>query len=117
MFPSHLVHHARHAFNYHTRPVFVNTPPAATDDPSTGAMQTTTTDTEGTATASPTSAATDAGRSNAVVLYPTGQPTINNIDAVEVTYDTIWENANLTLFCGIDEGENKWALANIPLRT
>lgn len=41
---------------------------------------------------------------------------MNNIDTVQVTYDTIWEHANLTLFCGIDEAENKWALANIPLR-
>ena len=112
MFPRDLVHHARHAFNYHTRPAFANTETSTGTDDSTTTMHTST---GSESTASPTSTVTDADNPHAVVLYPTGQPTINNIDTVEVTYDTIWGNANLTLFCGIDAAANEWALAEIKL--
>ncbi len=112
MFPRDLVHHARHAFNYRTRPGLANTEATTVTDDSSTAMHTST-DSE--STASPTSTVTDADNPRAVVLYPTGQPTINNIDTVEVTYDTIWGNAKFTLFCAIDEGANEWALAEIKL--
>ncbi|KAI1610506.1 hypothetical protein EDD36DRAFT_327560 [Exophiala viscosa] len=62
-----------------------------------------------------TTTITAADQPQAVLLYPTGQPTINNIDDVQVTYDTVWENANLTLFCGINENRNEWTVAKIRL--
>ncbi|KIW47017.1 uncharacterized protein PV06_02631 [Exophiala oligosperma] len=125
MFPSQnlVIHHARHAaaFNHPTRPTaFVEAPPPPPESSAlaTDAMQTTATTVPATAaTSDPTNAGASAAGDDypAIILYPTGQPTMNNIDTVQVTYDTIWENANLTLFCGVDEAENKWALANIPL--
>ncbi|KAJ9503037.1 hypothetical protein H2202_001189 [Exophiala xenobiotica] len=73
------------------------------------------TSTDSASTPSPTSTVTAADIPHAVVLYPTGQPTINNIDTVVVAYDTVWTSANLTLFCGIDAAANEWALAEIKL--
>jgi hypothetical protein len=115
MFPRDLVHHARHAFNYHTRPAFANTETTTVTDDPTAATTAMHTSTDSASTPSPTSTVTAADSPHAVVLYPTGQPTINNIDTVVVVYDTVWTNANLTLFCGIDAEANEWALAEIKL--
>ncbi|KEF52381.1 uncharacterized protein A1O9_11622 [Exophiala aquamarina CBS 119918] len=62
------------------------------------------------------SATTDAGSddAHAVFLYPTGEPTVNNIDTVQVSYDTIWQHANLTLYCEVDN-EDTWAMATINM--
>jgi hypothetical protein len=115
MFPRDLVHHARHAFNYHTRPAFANTETITVTDDPTAATTAMHTSTDSASTPSLTSTVTAADKPHAVVLYPTGQPTINNIDTVVVAYDTVWTNANLTLLCGIDAEANEWALAEIKL--
>ncbi|KIX03457.1 uncharacterized protein Z518_07009 [Rhinocladiella mackenziei CBS 650.93] len=71
----------------------------------------TTEETTSSTSSSTTEAPTDGP--HATFLYPTGLATINNIDTVQVTYDTVWKNANLTLLCGINEESNEWAMATM----
>lgn len=77
---------------------------------------TTTNEDSSTATTAPSSSDADSDSPHAVFLYPTGVPTVNNIDTVEVSYDTIWEHANLTLYCETDGPSDTWAVANINMR-
>ena len=61
----------------------------------------------------PTAASTDGA--HAIFLYPTGSPTINVIDTIEVTYDTVWTTTNLTLMCEIDPVGNVWSTTELDL--
>ena len=49
-------------------------------------------------------------------LYPTNNPTINNIDTLDVTYVTPWSGANLTVFCLVNSAQNTYSFyqANNP---
>jgi len=95
-----LLHHARHAADYRPNHMYPNAVM-----PSTAPSM----ETDSATTASPSDAP------HAVFLYPTGEPTVNNIDTVQVSYETIWEHANLTLFCESDN-EDTWAMAAINMR-
>lgn len=101
-----LPHHARHAIDIRAdrRPIDSMRPnpmmPPNSAEPSM-------------TTASSTTAA-DSDNPHAVFLYPTGQPTVNNIDTVQVSYDTTWQHANLTLYCETDD-EGTWATAAINM--
>lgn len=46
-------------------------------------------------------------------LYPTELLTFNNIDVVQVSYQSIWNNVNLQVFCAIDRDSSEFALAKI----
>jgi hypothetical protein len=101
-----LPHHARHAIDIRTNRGPINSmyPPAMMPETSADPAMTTASPTTGTASDNP----------HATFLYPTGQPTVNNIDTVQVSYDTIWQHANLTLYCEAD-GEDTWAMAAINM--
>lgn len=79
-----------------------NIPPSTTTDPSM--------------TTTPPSSDGASENTHAVLLYPTGAPTVNNIDTIRVSYDTIWEHANLTLYCETDDESDRWAMATINMR-
>ena len=61
----------------------------------------------------PTEAAVDG--QHAIFLYPSGAPVINNIDTIQVTYDTIWPAANLTLTCEIEPRRRLFSTATYDL--
>lgn len=108
MFAGDSVHHARHAFDFHGPPAFampVVPPAVAVPPPST---------TPSVAAASEPTSSTAA--TDAVLLYPTGQPTINCIDNVQVAYNSAWENANLTISCETDQELQEWSMAEFGLR-
>lgn len=52
---------------------------------------------------------------HAVFLYPSGLPVINIIDTIQVTYDTIWPAANLTLMCEVEPEKRVWSTAAFDL--
>lgn len=64
-----------------------------------------------TSSASATEVATDVP--HAAFLYPAALLTVNNIDVVQVTYETVWKSVNLTVFCEINEEASEFALAKI----
>jgi len=53
----------------------------------------------------------------ATILYPPSSTTLifNNIDTVEVTYETIWRSANMTLFCETNEDLESWVWKDFDL--
>jgi hypothetical protein len=51
--------------------------------------------------------------SEASFLYPVEQVTVNNIDVVQVQYQSNWDNVNLTVFCEMSPGSDQFALAKI----
>ncbi len=103
-----LVHHARQAFNKHGRPAFVTMPEATSD-----AAAATSTIATASASSTVTATSTVGDSPHAEILYPTGQPTINSVDSVEVTYDSVWENVNLTVYCEINQDSDVWAIAEL----
>lgn len=91
-----LLHHARHAVDYHSIRMYPTAGMPSTADPSRETASATTD--------------SDSDNPHAIFLYPTGEPTVNNIDTVQVSYETIWQHANLTIYCETDN-EDTWAMA------
>lgn len=51
---------------------------------------------------------------HADIIFPTDRPTLNNVDVLEVYYDTPWQLANLTLRCKIQEQPDEWSVYRAP---
>ncbi len=105
MFGGDLLRHVyRRAADYHPHPGFGSSV-METTSPASSVSTPTTTPSTAIETASNTLQAT--------FLYPTGVLTVNNIDVVQVTYETGWESVDLTVFCEIDREASEFALAKI----
>lgn len=103
----HYIHHARQAPNVNNHRFF-GSPATATT-----ALASSTTDIL-TMTSLSTRAAAITDVPHAVFLYPSGVLTVNNIDVVKVSYESVWDSVNLTLFCQVNQqNPNLFTLAKI----
>ncbi|KIX99656.1 uncharacterized protein Z520_04291 [Fonsecaea multimorphosa CBS 102226] len=50
---------------------------------------------------------------HATFLYPTELLTLNNIDVIQVSYQTVWKSVDLSIFCELSPGSDQFALANV----
>jgi hypothetical protein len=66
-----------------------------------------------TASITPQPSLNSASMSAASFIYPTSVLTVNNIDVVEVGYQSSWTNVNITVFCELARNSNEFALAKM----
>ncbi|KIW24011.1 uncharacterized protein PV07_09750 [Cladophialophora immunda] len=109
-----LFHHVRRAAQMHPHPDFTsNAEPvtASTSLASSTTESSTTSSSSAIATTAPTPT-TDMAP-HAAFLYPTEVMTLNNIDVIQVSYQTVWNNVDLSIFCELSPGSDQFALANV----